>query len=369
MDSPGRRRDGRGSIGSSAEPCSGPLLRRRDVRGSVSRWRQRTGEDGEIDEAEAGAAVRFVDGEAEPTEFGHGGPQLIVEGFGRLHDVAYGRHRGAFFEETPPVLEWGRYGAAHPMWADRRQRTIGSRRETMVSNVTAVRRPTPIPAPQKYLLGAGLLIASGLAWAGSLNLTGQMSTGAISFVAIWTLMMAAMMLPSALPTVSLFATVAKSRRQLGFPAAPSAAFVFGYLAAWALLGVAVSLASFLGTPDHPCGCISVNTLEIALPRTLPLASQFLHESLARWHRRRRIHGRPPRHVLRGLLLEPDVGAIGARIDEPGMDGIDRPHHLCREGDTGGTTGGSAYRAGVDDHRRCNRVRISAVPPGCRRYVK
>ncbi|MCH8815594.1 MAG: DUF2182 domain-containing protein [Chloroflexi bacterium] len=117
-----------------------------------------------------------------------------------------------------------------------------------MSNVTAVRRPTPIPAPQKYLLGAGLLIASGLAWAGSLNLTGQMSTGAISFVAIWTLMMAAMMLPSALPTVSLFATVAKSRRQLGFPAAPSAAFVFGYLAAWALLGVAVSLASFLGTP-------------------------------------------------------------------------------------------------------------------------
>ena len=117
-----------------------------------------------------------------------------------------------------------------------------------VGDAATVRRPPPIPALQKYLLGASLLIASGLAWALSLHPPGQMSTGTGSFVAIWTVMMAAMMLPSALPAVSLFATVAKSRRRFGFPAAPSAAFVFGYLAAWALLGVAVSLTGFLGTP-------------------------------------------------------------------------------------------------------------------------
>jgi predicted metal-binding membrane protein len=75
-----------------------------------------------------------------------------------------------------------------------------------------------------------------------------MLIGAAGFVAIWTVMMAAMMLPSTLPTVSLFATVAKSRTQFGFPSAPTAAFVIGYLGAWALLGVAVSLTSSFGRP-------------------------------------------------------------------------------------------------------------------------
>ena len=117
-----------------------------------------------------------------------------------------------------------------------------------MGDAAALGRPAPVPALQKYLLGASLLIASGFAWAGSINLPAQMSTGTASFVAIWTVMMAAMMLPSALPTVSLFATVAKSRRQFGFPAAPTAAFVIGYLGTWALLGVAVSLTSFLGAP-------------------------------------------------------------------------------------------------------------------------
>lgn len=117
-----------------------------------------------------------------------------------------------------------------------------------MGNTATVGRPTPVPALQKYLLGASLLVASGLAWAGSLNPPSQMSTDTTSFVAIWTVMMAAMMLPSTLPTVSLFATVARSRRQFGFPAAPTAAFVIGYLGAWALLGVAVSLTSVLGRP-------------------------------------------------------------------------------------------------------------------------
>ncbi len=118
-----------------------------------------------------------------------------------------------------------------------------------VGDAATVRRPASIPAWQKYLLGGSLLIASGFAWAGSLNAPGEMSAGTASFVVIWTVMMAAMMLPSALPTVSLFATVAKSRRQFGFPAAPTAAFVAGYLGTWALLGVAVALTSFLGRPE------------------------------------------------------------------------------------------------------------------------
>ena len=118
---------------------------------------------------------------------------------------------------------------------------------TVGDAATVGRRPT-LPAVQNYLLGASLLIAAGLAWAVSLNPPSQMSAGTAGFVVIWTVMMAAMMLPSTLPTVSLFSTVARSRRQFGFPSAPTAAFVIGYLGAWALLGIAVSLTSALGSP-------------------------------------------------------------------------------------------------------------------------
>ena len=54
-------------------------------------------------------------------------------------------------------------------------------------------------------------------------------------------MMAAMMLPSVMPAVWLFATVAPSRAQFGYRPAPTALFVAGYLGAWALAGVAVAL--------------------------------------------------------------------------------------------------------------------------------
>lgn len=52
-------------------------------------------------------------------------------------------------------------------------------------------------------------------------------------------MMAAMMLPSLVPTVLLFGTVTKSRTAVGFPAVPSLVFVAGYFLAWAALGALV----------------------------------------------------------------------------------------------------------------------------------
>jgi predicted metal-binding membrane protein len=64
--------------------------------------------------------------------------------------------------------------------------------------------------------------------------------GLIGFILIWTVMMAAMMLPSVLPAVLLFATVARSRTQFGFRPAPTAMFVIGYLGTWALTAVAAA---------------------------------------------------------------------------------------------------------------------------------
>lgn len=96
----------------------------------------------------------------------------------------------------------------------------------------------------KYLLGGGLLIASIIAWIVSLRAMTAMPSNIPGFVALWTVMMAAMMLPSVMPAMWLFATVAQSRTQFGFPAAPTAVFIGGYLGIWILTGVGVALVDW-----------------------------------------------------------------------------------------------------------------------------
>ncbi len=51
-------------------------------------------------------------------------------------------------------------------------------------------------------------------------------------IGMWAVMMVAMMLPSATPTILLFAGVSRRRRMQGWPAAPVAVFTLGYLAVW-----------------------------------------------------------------------------------------------------------------------------------------
>ena len=50
--------------------------------------------------------------------------------------------------------------------------------------------------------------------------------------AMWAIMMAAMMLPSATPMVVIFATLSRRRREQQQPFVPTSAFVLGYLAVW-----------------------------------------------------------------------------------------------------------------------------------------
>jgi predicted metal-binding membrane protein len=58
------------------------------------------------------------------------------------------------------------------------------------------------------------------------------------FLGLWVTMMAAMMLPSALPMVLLFARVSQGKRERGRIAPPTALFAASYLAVWAVYGVA-----------------------------------------------------------------------------------------------------------------------------------
>jgi predicted metal-binding membrane protein len=121
---------------------------------------------------------------------------------------------------------------------------------------TPANHSTLFSSRYKFTVTFGLLLISALAWLislqqGNVNSTASMSyplIGALNFVGMWTVMMAAMMLPSTLPTVLLFATIARSRREIGHRPAPSAAFEAGYLGVWALLGIGLASLNILGKP-------------------------------------------------------------------------------------------------------------------------
>jgi predicted metal-binding membrane protein len=96
----------------------------------------------------------------------------------------------------------------------------------------------------------GLLLGvTGLAWWSSVDRMHGMDAGPWTapgalgwFVGIWAVMMAAMMLPSAIPTVALYRGLARDRTLLS-----ALLFVSGYLAIWAAVGlVAFALARVAG---------------------------------------------------------------------------------------------------------------------------
>jgi predicted metal-binding membrane protein len=96
---------------------------------------------------------------------------------------------------------------------------------------------------------AFLLILAAGAWAGTLvlargmaGMTGTMGLGLALFVPLWTLMMAAMMLPSVTPTASLYARTFRDNRAMR-----TTGLVVGYLAVWAAAGLpAYGLARLAG---------------------------------------------------------------------------------------------------------------------------
>jgi predicted metal-binding membrane protein len=114
-------------------------------------------------------------------------------------------------------------------------------------------RLRPAPATREV---AVLLILAACAWTatvllarGMAGMTGTMGLGLAAFVAIWTLMMAAMMLPSVTPTASLYVKTFRDNRAMR-----TAGLVAGYLAIWAAAGLPAYglawLASWL-TGMHP----------------------------------------------------------------------------------------------------------------------
>src|SRR5579884_3113495 len=113
----------------------------------------------------------------------------------------------------------------------------------------AVQEPVPAVGADRVVRGAALALGllAAFAWLGLLG-HGSMAdgaaamepsaSGALAYLAVWGVMMAAMMLPSAVPMVALYAATARGARVL-----PTGLFAATYLVAWVLVGVPVYLAS------------------------------------------------------------------------------------------------------------------------------
>ena len=101
-------------------------------------------------------------------------------------------------------------------------------------------------ATNRILVAGTLLVASLVAWIVTVQRMRGMDAGPGTdlgglgwYLGIWVTMMAAMMLPSAAPTVLLFARVSRERARRGkAELVPAWLFVAGYLAVWTLVGLA-----------------------------------------------------------------------------------------------------------------------------------
>lgn len=112
----------------------------------------------------------------------------------------------------------------------------------------------------RLLVIAGLVVVIALSWAYLLTGAGTlqdmggmlmpMSSGpwtlghAALMLAMWVVMMAAMMLPSAAPMFLLYATIARGRRANGGRAKGSGAFGLGYVVIWAAFSVGAVVLQF-----------------------------------------------------------------------------------------------------------------------------
>jgi predicted metal-binding membrane protein len=165
--------------------------------------------------------------------------------------------------------------------------------------------PQEIAAPA--LIALAFLVVAALAWAvtisGSRSMDDMtMGLGSMgSFVAAWTVMMAAMMLPSATPVVFEFARNAEGRR--GWQAA-TALLGVTYLGAWLAFGlVCYALYSAVGMPWPNQGLVGGAALVISgLYALTPLK-----RASEAWCRERcALHGSLPFDLMRSAVV------VGAR---------------------------------------------------------
>ncbi|MDP3798740.1 MAG: DUF2182 domain-containing protein [Polaromonas sp.] len=139
----------------------------------------------------------------------------------------------------------------------------------------------------RLLVISGLLLVVALAWAylltgaGTLQEMGGMlmpmssgpwtPTHAMVMLAMWAVMMAAMMLPSATPMILLYTTIAHGRRAQGEHAAGPGFFVGGYVAIWTAFSL-VAVALQFGLEKAALLSPMMETTSIGLAGTVLIAA-------------------------------------------------------------------------------------------------
>jgi len=113
----------------------------------------------------------------------------------------------------------------------------------------------PLPRLRLPASAVVLIALAGLAWAGTITwairrdmsaMPGTMGLGLAEFVAMWALMMSAMMLPSVSPFAALYLRGLRSEPTPAVRGVRTGALVVGYLAAWTAYGVAAFALARLG---------------------------------------------------------------------------------------------------------------------------
>jgi predicted metal-binding membrane protein len=124
----------------------------------------------------------------------------------------------------------------------------------MTTTAPSLRRLTPQAAILLLVAAVAWLVTVGRAGAMA-GMTGTMGLSLAAFVGMWTLMMAAMMLPSVAPVASMYQRSIRSQRALRL-----AGFTGGYLLAWAWAGVPAFLLTALVAglvDDHPAWATAI----------------------------------------------------------------------------------------------------------------
>jgi hypothetical protein len=224
-----------------------------------------------------------------------------------------------------------------------------------------------IPRLDRLGVISTLLAGTTLAWIYLFRLAGDMTGSSMPMAAIqvrpweaadfiliflmWAIMMVGMMVPSAAPTVVIYAAVARKAAGDRTVIPRTAVFISGYVVLWTLYlcrGDPGSMGSRsscvvvpydgddqprdrVGSPDR-CRRLPNHADQACLLETLPFNPALLVGALACRNRGRVSDGAGARSVLRGMLLGVDGAPVPGWRNEPSLDRGHHDVHFCGEGD-------------------------------------
>jgi predicted metal-binding membrane protein len=186
---------------------------------------------------------------------------------------------------------------------------------TIVAWALTIYQAVGMTAPMGIVVRGGVTAdgMAGMAMAG-MSATGWSVSGAATFVAVWTVMMVAMMLPAAAPMIVIFASAnARAKTQA---AVPTWIFAVGYILVWAAAGLLVYVLIQIGSDAATRLAPAARMIwaPVALGATLVVAGVYQFTPLKRWCLR---HCRSPMAFVIQHWRDGRVGALRMGVQHGG----------------------------------------------------